>query len=114
VIWRLTETDFGPVIRRLLCEIAGNPDVGEPLRATVIEARREEVRRVVERGIARGDLRTTADPDLAAELLVGSIYARGLFGGVLDREYAERLVDSLLNGYATRGPEGGQSASARP
>jgi AcrR family transcriptional regulator len=25
VIWRPTESDFGPVMRRLLCEIAGNP-----------------------------------------------------------------------------------------
>jgi AcrR family transcriptional regulator len=107
VIWRLTESDFGPVMRRLLCEIAGNPAVGEPFRATVIEVRREEVRRVIERGIARGDLRATADPELAAELLVGSIYARGLFGGVLDHEYAETLVDSLLKGYAAGAPERG-------
>jgi hypothetical protein len=105
VIWRLTESDFGPVIRRLLCEIAGNAAVGEPFRATVIEARREEVRRVIERGVTRGDLRRTADPDLAAELLVGSIYPRGLFGGLLDHEYAETLVDSLLNGYAAAGRE---------
>jgi AcrR family transcriptional regulator len=114
VIWCLTESDFGPVFRRLLCEIAGNPVVGEPFRATVIQARREEVRRVIERGIARGDLRTTADPDVAAELLVGSIYARGLFGGVLDHEYAETLIDSLLEGYAAAGPEGGCSAPAQP
>jgi AcrR family transcriptional regulator len=113
VIWHLTESDFGPVFRRLLCEIAGNPAVGEPFRATVIQARREEVRRVIERGIARGELRTTADPDLAAELLVGSIYAHGLFGGVLDDEYAETLVDSLLTGYAAAGPGGGFAAPAQ-
>ena len=55
-IGRLTESDFGPVIRALLCEIAANPAVGDRFRAIVVQARRDEVRRVIERGIARGDL----------------------------------------------------------
>jgi AcrR family transcriptional regulator len=100
VILRLTDSDFGPVIRRLLCEIAGNPAVGEPFRETVIKARRDEVRRIIERGIARREIRTMADADLAADVLVGSIYARGLFGGALNDAYAESLVDSILMGFA--------------
>lgn len=50
----VTETDFGPVIRAMLSQIASNPRVGDPFRATVVEARRAEITKVIERGIARG------------------------------------------------------------
>lgn len=94
------ETDFGPVIRALLSEIASNPSLGDPFRATVVAARRAEVARVIERGIERGDLRPDADPELATELLVGPVYFRLMFGGVLDLAFAERVVDCVLRGYA--------------
>lgn len=101
----VTETDFGPVIRALLSQIASNPRLGDPFRATVVQARRAEVGRLVRRGIERGDLRPDADAELATELLVGPVYFRLMFGGTLDRAFAERVVDNVLGGYAatTRG-----------
>lgn len=96
----LTETDFGPVIRAMLAQIASNPSIGDPFRATVVAARRTEVARVIRRGIARGDLRADADSALATELLVGPVYFRLLFGGVLDLDFAERVVDGMLRGYS--------------
>jgi AcrR family transcriptional regulator len=97
----VTETDFGPVIRALLSEIASDPSIGDPFRATVVAARRAEITRVIERGIARGDLRADADPELATELLVGPVYFRLMFGGVLDLAFAERVVDNVMRGYGT-------------
>jgi AcrR family transcriptional regulator len=96
----VTETDFGPVIRALLSQIASDPSLGDPFRATVVRSRRAEIARVVERGIARGDIRPDADVDLATEMLVGPVYFRLMFGGILDDEFAERVVDSVLRGYA--------------
>jgi AcrR family transcriptional regulator len=96
----LTETDFGPVIRAMLAQIASNPSIGDPFRATVVAARRAEVGRVIRRGIARGDLRPDADAALATELLVGPVYFRLLFGGVLDLDFAERVVDGMMRGYS--------------
>src|SRR5579863_9744807 len=49
----VTETDFGPVIRALLSEIASDPSLGDPFRATVVAARRAEISRVIKRGVAR-------------------------------------------------------------
>ena len=98
----VTETDFGPVIRALLSQIAINPRLGDPFRATVVQARRAEVARLITRGVERGDLRRGADPELATELLVGPVYFRLMFGGTLDRAFAERIVDSVLRGYAAR------------
>ena len=66
----VTETDFGPVIRASSRRSRSTPRLGDPFRATVVEARRARSRAVVRRGIERGDLRPDADPDVATELLV--------------------------------------------
>ncbi len=96
----VAETPFGPVIRALLSQIAINPALGDPFRETVVRARREEVARVIGRGIARGDLRPDADVDVATELLVGPVYFRLMFGGGLGADFAERVADSVYRGYA--------------
>jgi AcrR family transcriptional regulator len=96
----VTDTPFGPVIRSLLSQIATDPGLGDPFRATVVQARRDEIARVIERGIARGDLRRDADPRIATELLVGPVYFRVMFGGELTRDFAERIVDAVWRGYA--------------
>ncbi|HVC43093.1 MAG TPA: TetR/AcrR family transcriptional regulator [Candidatus Saccharimonadales bacterium] len=93
------ETDFGPVIRALLSQIASDPSIGDPFRATVVESRRREITRVIERGIARGDLRADADAGVATELLVGPVYFRLMFGGDLDLDFAKRVVDSVMRGF---------------
>jgi|SRR5579862_1893680 len=94
------QTDFGPVIRAMLSKIASDPSIGDPFRATVVAARRAEVARVIQRGIARGDLRADADIELATDLLVGPVYFRLMFGGVLDHDFAERVVDNVMRGYS--------------
>jgi AcrR family transcriptional regulator len=98
----VTDTPFGPVIRALLSQIAINPQLGDPFRASVVQARREEVARVIARGISRGDLRPDAEVDLATELLVGPVYFRLMFGGELNQAFAERVVEAVLCGYALR------------
>jgi AcrR family transcriptional regulator len=96
----VTDTPFGPVIRALLSQIAINPTLGDPFRATVVQARRDEIARVIARGVARGDLRPDADVDIATELLVGPVYFRLMFGGELTLAFANRVVDNVLRGYA--------------
>ena len=99
----VTDTPFGPVIRALLSQIAMNPALGVPFRVKVVQARRDEVARVIARGVSRGALRPDADVDVATELLVGPVYFRLMFGGELTQEFAERVVDSVLRGYASVG-----------
>jgi AcrR family transcriptional regulator len=97
----VTDTPFGPVIRALISQIAGNPTIGDPFRATVVKARRDEIARVVARGIERGDLRPDADPEIATELLAGPVYFRVIFGGELNADFADQVVDSVIRGYGT-------------
>ena len=95
----VVDTPFGPVIEALLSQIAMNPQLGDPFRATTVQSRRDEVRRAIGRGIKRGDLRSDADIDVATELLVGPVYFRLMFGGELTPDFAERVVDAVLRGY---------------
>ena len=113
VVHAVAETDYGPVIRALLSQIAINPALGDPFRETIVRARREEVARVIGRGIERGDLRVEADLGVATELLVGPVYFRLMFGGELGSDFAERIADGVYCGYARlplhapcRDPEG--------
>jgi AcrR family transcriptional regulator len=107
----ITDSPFGDVIRSLLSQIATNPTLGDPFRATVVEARREETARAIERGIARGDLRPDVDARLATELLVGPVYFRVMFGGPLDLRFANQVVDHVLRGYAAVGEATAASTS---
>ena len=112
----VNDTPFGPIIRSLLSQIATNPRLGDPFRASVVQARRDEVERVIRRGIARGDLRPDADPSIATELLVGPVYFRVMFGGELTSAFAEGVVDSAMRGLAGEGPRrrGGNRTTAAP
>jgi AcrR family transcriptional regulator len=94
------DTPFGPVIRAVLSEIAIDPALGDPFRANVVQARGAEVGRVIQRGVARGDLRPDVDVDVATELLVGPVYFRLMFGGELTDAFAVRVVDAVLRGYS--------------
>jgi AcrR family transcriptional regulator len=98
----LTDTPLGSLMQGMFSELATNPAIREPFRARVVAARRAAVAEAFGRGIKRGQIRPDADTDLATELLVGPVYYRMLFGGPLAAEFAQRVVDAVLAGYATR------------
>src|SRR5262249_49326710 len=98
----MTETPLGTVLQGLFSDLSRNPLIGEPFRARVVGARRAAVAEVFFRGIGRGQIRADADVDLATELLIGPVYYRMLFGGKLPSDFAQRVVDAVLSGYATK------------
>src|SRR5262249_9167512 len=75
----LGTTLTGEVVHGLVSELAASPELARAYRERVVEPRMADVRTIVERGIARGDLRPDADARLAHELLIGPIYYRLLF-----------------------------------
>jgi AcrR family transcriptional regulator len=97
----LSTLPSGPAMQGLASQIATEPELGRVYREQVVEPRREQLRPVVERGIARGDLRPDIDVRLVHELLVGPIFYRLLFsGGPIDRKLSVRIVDAILDGFA--------------
>src|SRR5262249_21419431 len=84
------------------------PDLGDLAlsriyRERVVAPRRARVSPLIERGIARGDLRADTDIQLLHELLLGLIMYWLMLGGEpLDRDVGTRLVDVIVPGFATR------------
>lgn len=98
-------TLMGRVIQGLVPELARNPEFARAFDELVVNRRREEARRVIDRGIERGDLRRDADYDLAPELLVGPVYYRLLLTHQpAGADFAARVVDAVLRGFAAAPP----------
>jgi AcrR family transcriptional regulator len=92
---------YGPAMQGLVSEIATEPELARVYREQVVEPRREQLRPVIERGIARGDLRPDTDLRLVHELLVGPILYRLLLSGPpLDRKLTTSLVDAILDSFS--------------
>jgi AcrR family transcriptional regulator len=95
----LGETLMGQVMQGLVTELAADPHLSGAFRDQVIALRRGEVARVLERGVARGDLRPDPDVALVHELLFGPVYYRLLLSGEpLEPVFADKIVDALLPG----------------
>jgi AcrR family transcriptional regulator len=96
----LDTTPLSRVMPTLVGEIAHDPQLAE-LLAPHWGARREPLRRVLERGIERGELPARTDLELATDLLIGPLLARLFFGGArLTRAHVERIVEATLGGLA--------------
>ena len=98
----LGSTLMGRVMQGLVSDLAADPDLAQAFRERIVGRRLAEVGRLVERGIARGDLRPDTDPELVNELLFGPVYYRLLLSGApLDGKLAERLVAAVFPTFAS-------------
>ena len=94
---------FGPAMQGLVSQIATDPELARVYRDQVVQPRMDQLTPVIERGIARGDLRPDTDVRLVHELLVGPIFYRLLFSGApLTRNLGPRIVDAILAGFTPR------------
>jgi AcrR family transcriptional regulator len=91
-----------PGARRLMTEIglasSQWPDLSEAMERLYHE-RRAVVKHTLQRAQAAGELRASADPDLLIDQISGALHYRLLLRGEGPSDaYAERLVDSILEG----------------
>jgi AcrR family transcriptional regulator len=111
----LGSTLMGRVMQGLVSDLATDHALAQAFRDNVVAMRIGEVRRVVERGIERGDLRPGTDVELAHELLFGPVYYRlFLSGAPLDERLAGRIVDAVMVAFATDGAGAAPANSAKP
>ncbi len=95
----LGRTLMGRVMQGLVSDLATDPQLGRSFRDRIVALRVRELRRLIERGVERGDLRRGIDVELVHELLFGPVYYRLLLsGGRLEKNLAERIVDAVLPG----------------
>jgi AcrR family transcriptional regulator len=103
VVRMMASTPMGPAMQGLVSQIATDPDLARVYREQVVQPRLTQLAPVIQRGIARGDLRADTEVRLVHELLLGPIFYRLLLSGApLDRNLGPRLVDAILAGFTPR------------
>jgi AcrR family transcriptional regulator len=89
------------MVSGVIAGAAIDPRLGRALREGFLEERRSTARAVLERGIARGELRPDLDFELAIDLVAAPLYYRCLVSGAsLDDPYVTRLVDTIVTALA--------------
>jgi AcrR family transcriptional regulator len=95
----LADADVRGLIAAIVSTATANEALAQQFRRRLLDLRRDELRDVLQRGIARGELRPEVELDLAADLLIGPVYYRILVAGERPGPgYAEHVVDAFLGG----------------
>lgn len=89
----------GRVIAALVAEAQDDPTVADALLNHWILIRREDTRRVLQRGMDQGELRANLDLNVVMDALYGPIYYRMLVRHLpLNDDFIDHLADHVLNG----------------
>lgn len=87
----------GKAAQALVGELPHEPELAAAFRASFLLPQRDMLRRIIERGIQRGEIRTEAPLDTVVELAgAGLIYRLMISGEPLDTRFVERLLDEAL------------------
>ncbi|MFV0434182.1 MAG: TetR/AcrR family transcriptional regulator [Leucobacter sp.] len=90
---RLVSDDPGrSVLPGLLADMAGDPDLTDRLRESFVGAARADIAAMLDRALARGELREAADVELVHAALLGIPYAQVHLLGLRDAALLRRAV----------------------
>jgi Tetracyclin repressor-like, C-terminal domain len=87
---------------RLLGEAVNDPELFVIFRANLVEPRRAALRSVLERAVARGEIRDGIDLELMIDLFAGpAVYRLLITGGDMSKMFSvDAQLDALMNGLA--------------
>ena len=89
------------VMPSLVGAMPQRPELARAVRDGFLSQRRAALRAVLDRGVARGDLRADLDVELALDVLGGALFYRLLVtGGPIDADLAEGVAELILRGFA--------------
>ena len=92
------------VLGSLLAEQRRDPELLAAFRTRIFDPHRAAVHRVLEQGVARGDVAPEADHEAADGLLFGGLLARAILGEPVDAAWIDRTLDQAWLGLATPAP----------
>lgn len=97
-----TRTPAGQVLPGLVAAMAADPELADQYRTLLIHPLRQHMQRVIERGIACGQLRPDTDVELVLDVIAGPVYVRLLITGrPIDPSYSRAAVGLVLARYST-------------
>ncbi|WP_353364257.1 TetR/AcrR family transcriptional regulator [Mycobacterium sp.] len=92
-------SESGRAYAQLVGEAQFDPQIGAELRDHLVGSRRQLVRAIWDRGVARGELRADVDPEVAIDLIFGPAMYRLVAGHApLDGTAADAVVDAAMRG----------------
>ena len=98
---RFYRSPAGRIFAQLIGEAQSDPLVATVLHERLMQARRELGRRIWDRGVARGELRSDIDREIAVDLVFGpALYRLLATGAPLDGATADATVDAVMRGLA--------------
>jgi AcrR family transcriptional regulator len=87
------------ILGGLVGAMSGDPELAEAVRDRLVSERRRVIVGLIERGIARGEVRTDADTEVIADLLGGPILMRRLITGrPVTAHLVRQIVAVVLDG----------------
>ena len=86
------------IISTLLGDEQRNPDLVEAIRSGVFAGRIAAVRRLMERGVAQGEVRESIAFETVAAVLFGSVVARTMLGAPLSDAWLRDVMDIIWAG----------------
>ena len=103
----------GRLMPNLISAIAQKPKLARAVRDGFLAGRRSALAQVLQRGVARGDLRADLDLELALDVLGGPLFYRLLVtGGPIDEQLAEGVADLILRGFSPDESHGTKTTKA--
>ena len=100
----LSAEPAGRVMLALIGEAQHEADVASTFQQRFLDERRALDRTILERGVARGDLRSDTDLDLVIDMIYGPVYHRVLLTGLpVDDRFIDGLVSHVMAAIAAPG-----------
>lgn len=94
----------GPLLTGLVAAMARSEAVGDAVRSGFVMVARDAMRRVLRRGVERGQLKARLDESLALDLLSGPLFYRYLMlGKPIDDRFTCGVVSTVLRGLSADG-----------
>lgn len=106
IVWQFSQfmqnTALGGVLPALTAERQHNPELDKAL-GPLISSRRQPLLDVIQEGIEKGELDSSADPDFVADLVMGPVEMRGLtMHQPVTRRYIRQVVTTALATLLTK------------
>lgn len=95
--------DNGRIVAEIIAEGQASSEALKSFRDRFILPRREAASSLIEKGIKLGEFDESLNPELALDVLYGSLYYRLMVGHLpIDDNFAQHLPDVVMKGLAKR------------
>lgn len=99
-----TTTSAGPAMVGMIAEAQSSPEFAKVFQEQFMAHRRNVTRKILERGVERGELQADLDINLAIDVISGPIWYRLLQGHApLDENFADSIIRQVLFGISSKG-----------